>query len=249
MTDAELPKRIELMGVAVTPFKSYSHAVSVLQQRIDSGSKTFIAAINPEKIYASHSDEDLRELLNGADVLICDGVGATIAARWLEGTSIPRITGVSLFMELVRAASETGNSIYLLGGSPEANSLAHDHLRRDHPNLQIAGRHHGYFEDSDDVVDAINESKPDILFVALGSPKQEYWIAEHRHRIAAPLCMGIGGTIDVVGGTVKWAPAIFRTTGTEWLYRLISEPKRWKRQLSLPKFVFLLIKYKLGLSK
>jgi N-acetylglucosaminyldiphosphoundecaprenol N-acetyl-beta-D-mannosaminyltransferase len=234
------------MGLGVTPFESYAHAVSAVHQRIKSREKTFIAAVNPEKIYVAHRDDEIRNILMGADFLICDGIGAAMAAKTLHGLSIPRITGISLFFQLINAAAQSGHSVYLLGGSDKANALACDKLRADYPRLNIVGNHHGYFEDSEAIVDAINLKGPDMLFVALGSPKQEIWIAENRHRIDAPICMGIGGTLDVVGGTVKWAPALFRKTGTEWLYRLISEPSRWKRQLALPRFVMLLAKYRFG---
>jgi hypothetical protein len=111
-----------------------------------------------------------------------------------------------------------------------------------HPGLDIAGRQDGYFDNDDDVIRHINDSGADMLFVAMGSPRQEKWINKHRDRIYAPYCMGVGGTLDVVNGNVKWAPKFFRKTGTEFLYRLISQPKRIKRQKVLPKFMFLVFK-------
>ena len=245
-----------------TMFDAYRIAEAKLRNRLESHGtskeaveefpsqeKIFIAAVNPEKIYKAHEDEAIRKLLTKAEFLICDGIGTAIAAKILHGRSVPRITGISLFMELIKAAAKDGHSIYLLGWSEESNRLARDNLNATYADLKIVGSHHGYFSDSDEIVREINEKHPDLLFVALGSPKQEIWISENRDRLSVPICMGIGGTLDVVGGAVKWAPAIFRKTGTEWLYRLLSEPKRWKRQLALPKFLVLLLKYKVGFVK
>ena len=108
--------------------------------------------------------------------------------------------------------------------------------------MQVLGQ-----RQEDSVIIELNAANADIVFVAMGSPKQELWISEHKDQISASVFMGIGGTLDVVSGRVKLAPAFFRKTGTEWLYRLITEPKRWKRQLALPGFLILLVRYKLGL--
>ena len=157
--------------------------------------------------------------------------------------------GVAFFFELVKKAAGKGWKVYLLGASPESNQGAYETLLANNPGLKIVGRHDGYFDDSGKVIEDVNRSEADILFVAMGSPKQEQWIAENREAINASFCMGVGGTFDVVSGKVKWAPAICRKTGTEWLYRLVSEPKRWRRQLALPKFLWLLLRYKLAGKK
>jgi N-acetylglucosaminyldiphosphoundecaprenol N-acetyl-beta-D-mannosaminyltransferase len=248
MTDKTLPTKIQVMGVGVTPFEGYEQATEAVNRRARHGEKTSIVAINPEKLYAANKDSELREILNRPEVGICDGIGAAIAVRWLYGREIPRVTGVALFFELIEMAARKGRRVFLLGGSAEVIEAAAKKLCCDHPDLVVAGRHHGYFEDSHEVVDLINAANADIVFVAMGSPKQELWISEHRDQISAPIFMGIGGTLDVVSGRVKWAPALFRKTGTEWLYRLISEPKRWRRQLVLPKFLLLLLKQKFRLA-
>ncbi len=243
-----IPAKIQVMGVGVTPFDGYEHATSTIDRAIQVRNKTFIAAINPEKLYAAHYDAELRTILNRPEICLCDGIGAALAVRVLFGLRIPRITGVSLFFEIIKLAAKKQQRVFLLGGEADVNALAVEKLVAEYPSLILAGNHHGYFEDSNDIVELINSSNADIVFVAMGSPKQELWITEHREQISAPICMGIGGTLDVVSGRVKWAPAFFRKTGTEWLYRLVSEPSRWRRQLALPKFLFVLAKYKLGLG-
>jgi len=242
----ELPQPLPLMSLQVTPFEGYRHACDCVAGLIETGQKAYSVAINPEKIYKAEHDQELAELINSAQMCICDGIGAALAARVLHGISLTRITGVALFFELIKEAAAQGWRVYLLGASPESNQGAYDALIKQYPGLTIAGRHDGFFTDPDGIVAEINNSGAQILFVAMGSPKQEQWIAGNRTRINATFCMGVGGTFDVVSGKVKWAPAFYRNTGTEWLYRLLSEPKRWRRQLSLPKFLWLLLQYRMG---
>jgi N-acetylglucosaminyldiphosphoundecaprenol N-acetyl-beta-D-mannosaminyltransferase len=242
MSDSKQLNSLNVFGIPITQLHSYRHAEDVIVQRIRNKQKTFCVAINPEKIYRSQVDEELRKLINSADFHICDGIGAAVAARILHRKKIGRVTGVQLFLNLMARAEKEGLKVFLLGASPQSNDVAFTRLKEMHPGLDIVGRQDGYFDNDDDVIQHINDSEADMLFVAMGSPRQEKWVNEHRGRINAPYCMGVGGTLDVVSGNVKWAPKLFRKTGTEFLYRLISEPKRIKRQIVLPKFMFLVFK-------
>lgn len=237
-----MPDTLEVMGIPVALFSSYEHVAQCVGERIRAGIKTFCVAVNPEKIHRAQQDRDLHELLTGADFHICDGIGAALAARLLHGRKVTRITGVALFLALMKAAEREGWQVFLLGASEESNKGAYEALMARHPGLRIAGRRNGYFKDDEPVIEEINASGAQLLFVAMGSPRQEQWITRHREKINAPFCMGVGGTLDVVSGRVKWAPAFFRRTGSEWLYRLICEPKRWRRQLVLPQFAFEVLK-------
>jgi N-acetylglucosaminyldiphosphoundecaprenol N-acetyl-beta-D-mannosaminyltransferase len=248
-TNQPLPEAMDVLGIKVTPFTSYSHASSCIEGRIRQGQKTFCCAINPEKIYKSRQDPALRDLLSKIDMGICDGVGAALAVRLLYGKKITRCTGVDLFLELMTLAASRGLRVFLLGASPVINEAAAKKLTERFAGLQIAGRQHGFFEDSKTVVEQINSSGADMLFVAMGSPRQENWIWGHREQINAPYCMGVGGTLDVVSGRTKRAPWFFRKTGTEFLFRLISEPKRWKRQLALPLFMLDVLRVKFGMER
>jgi N-acetylglucosaminyldiphosphoundecaprenol N-acetyl-beta-D-mannosaminyltransferase len=236
---------IDILGVPVTVLNSYSDAVKMVITRIKAGEKTFCVAINPEKIYRAQKDNKAMELINTANLHLCDGIGTAIAVKILYGRRIVRITGIQFFLDLIAKVGKEDLKVFLLGASAKSNEGAFQKLIEEHPHLQIAGRQDGYFKDSQAVVQHINDSRADLLFVAMGSPKQEFWIAEHRERITAPFCMGVGGTFDVISGCVKWAPKIFCKTGTEFLYRLITNPKRWRRQLVLPKFVLMVLKEKL----
>lgn len=229
---------LEVLGVPLTHLESYSHAVSLVFGRLSRREKTFCVAINPEKICRAQGDAELHRLILESNFHICDGVGAAIAARVLHRKAVARITGVQLFLDLMKAAERDGTKVFLLGASPESNTGAVRELQERHPALQIVGHQDGYFKDSDSVVEMINESGAQMLFVAMGSPRQEKWIAEHWNRINASYCMGVGGTLDVVSGQVGWAPAAFRRTGTEFVYRLIKQPQRWPRYLIIPEFLW-----------
>lgn len=224
------------MGVPITRFRSYQQAVGYIVARIRDREKTFCLAVGPEKICFAQADRSLLDLLRQADIHCCDGVGAALAARLLHGRRVPRITGVQLFYELLAAAETEGLGVFLLGAKPRSSELAYQRLREQYGNLCLVGRHDGYFDDDELVIREINAARPDMLFVAMGSPKQEKWITKHRQSITAPYCMGIGGTLDVVSGQAKWAPRLVRRTGTEFLFRLVMEPRRWKRYGIVPEF-------------
>lgn len=239
-----LPDSVDVHGIPVTMFDSYEHALRCVRDRINAGRKTFCVAINPEKIYAAYRKPVLRDILLKANMHICDGVGAAIAARLLHGERLTRITGVGLFTELMKAAPHERWSIYLLGASPEANEGARRKLEQDYPGIRIVGARDGFFECNDEVVRDINASGAQMLFVAMGSPKQEQWIIDNFERLETTFMMGVGGTYDVVSGRVHRAPAFFCKTGTEWLYRLLCQPSRWRRQTVLPRFALLTLKAK-----
>jgi len=237
-------EEIKILSVPVTVFDSYSHAVETIISRIKNQQKSFCVAISPEKIYRIESDNDLAQIVKSADIHICDGIGTAIAARILTGRKIRRITGVQLFQDLISRCAIEGLKVFMLGASAESNKSACEKLLMKYPDLKIVGQQDGYFNDNTAIVRMINDSRADMLFVAMGSPKQEKWIGKFRDEINALFCMGVGGTFDVVAGQVKWAPKFFRKTGSEFLYRLIKEPNRWRRYLTLPKIVMMVLKQK-----
>jgi N-acetylglucosaminyldiphosphoundecaprenol N-acetyl-beta-D-mannosaminyltransferase len=226
----------EVLGVPLTCFPSYEEAATTIVRRIREQEKTFCIAINPEKVCFARKDAGFGDIVRRGHMHICDGMGTALAVRLLQGWRIPRITGVGLFFKLVAVAEQEGLKIYLLGAKPRTNEEARAALQEKHPNLRIAGWHHGYFEDASAVVEQINDAGADMLFAALGSPRQEKWLSEHLEAIRVPFCMGVGGSFDVLSGEVKRAPEFFQRTGTEFLYRLLREPWRWRRQSVLLAF-------------
>ena len=231
------------MGINVTPFNSYDHALECLSHRIAERKKTLCIAINPIKVYKAKQNTELSVILsNKADICLCDGIGIVYALRLLSGQSIKRCTGVQTFFKIIERACQTEWKIFLLGASQKSNELACLRLRQEYPNLRIAGQHHGYFKDDDAIIEQINSSQADVLFAAMGSPLQEEWLGKHKDSINASFLIGIGGTLDVISGYTKWAPKFFRKTGTEFLYRLVKEPFRWKEQLDLLKFSMMVLR-------
>ena len=229
-------KTTEVLGIPITCFCSYDHAAESVVRRIREGRKTFCIVINPEKACFARGDPTFENVVRKADMHICDGIGIALAVRWITGWRIPRITGVGLFFKLVKTAEKEGLRLFLLGAKPEVNRKASEVLRERYPKLRIAGRHDGYFKDAAEVVRQINASGAHMLFAALGSPRQERWLSEHLDALDVPFCMGVGGSFDILTGNVKRAPEFFQRTGTEFLYRLICEPRRWRRQSVLPSF-------------
>jgi len=244
---ATTPTPVSVMGVSVVPFETYDDALRCVEETIAARQKSFWVAINPIKVYNAWHQPELKNLLNQTNVGICDGVGVSIASRILHGHGIRRITGCDLFFKLLARAAQKQWGVYLLGASPESNEAARLGLQRMYPDLKVVGWQDGYFKDSQQVVEEINASGADLLFVAMGSPKQEEWIARHREAINASFCMGVGGSFDIAAGNLRRAPRVFRMTGTEFLFRLALEPrKRLSNQKVLMNFLLRVIGQKMS---
>lgn len=191
---------------------------------------------NPEIIMLAQKDSELKGILNAADLTLADGIGVVIASRLLKKPLPERVAGY----DFVHRLFESGRSFYLFGAKPSVADVAAQRLAE--RGVSVAGFHHGYFDDDTDIINDINEKKPDILLVCLGAPKQEKWIARNRDRLNVHIIIGAGGTIDGIAGTVKRAPAFFQKTGTEWLYRTVCQPSRITRLAAIPRFLTEVIK-------
>lgn len=198
-----------------------------------------ILAVNPEKVIAAQQQSDLLRALENASLVVPDGIGIVMAARLLGKGRMQRVPGSDLMPEICRLAAREGNSVFLYGARPERVSRAATLLQERFPGLRIAGTQHGYVPDDQmtQVIDTINASGADVLFVGLGSPRQELWISRHRDRLDVSICQGVGGTFDAICGHPKRAPGIFQKLNLEWLYRLATQPQRLHRQSALPRFV------------
>lgn len=246
------PQRIEILGVP-TDCIDLAAALDWVEKRIgnglpDEGRKpSAVIAVNPEKVIKAQSDPFLLELLRGAGLLIPDGIGVVFAARLLRLGKMKRVPGSELMPAICQRAAQKGYRIYLFGGSPEVNQATGEVLRARYPGLRIAGAQHGYLKEEQmgELIDRINASEAEILFVALGSPKQEIWMARYLPQLSVKVCQGVGGTFDVLSGRVKRAPLLFRKIHLEWLYRLLSQPKRLIRQTALPKFAWSVLRKKI----
>ncbi len=226
----------EILGVQVNT-ENYDELIPKVFQNIDDKKKSLVVAINPEKLMKAKDDPELKALLNRAEFQIPDGIGVIIASKLQKGNITSRVTGVDMMDRVVREAARTQKSIFLYGAKPGIADKAAAKLIETYPDLIVAGTQDGYEKDNSKVIASINKAQPDILFVAMGSPKQEQWIEQYRDELHPILYQGVGGSFDVLAGNVKRAPAIFQRFGVEWLYRLLKEPSRLKRQMNLPKFL------------
>lgn len=225
-----------VLGIKVNT-ENYDELIEEIFSRIERKEKSLIVAINPEKIMKAKEDPSLKKLLNDAEIQIPDGIGVILASKIQKGQITSRVTGVDMMMRLCAEAASRGKSVFLYGGKPGVAEKACEKLKTLYPKIQIAGSQHGYEKDNGKVIAKINEAKPDILFVAMGSPKQENWINANREKLYPTIYQGVGGSFDVLAGNVKRAPEAFQKLGLEWFYRLMKEPKRIKRQLALPQFL------------
>lgn len=233
--------RHEVLGV---PYDcvSMSQAIDRVAGWLSSGTRAHtIVAANPEKVMKARSSEHLRAFLGTVDLLIPDGIGLVWASRLFGSPARERVTGVDLMLELCSYSARSGTRVFLFGAAPEVNASAATNLQRMFPGLVVAGVQHGFVSEDDmtRVVDSINASRAQILFVALGSPRQENWMAHHLPKMTSVrACQGVGGSFDVLSGAVRRAPTLFRALGTEWAFRLASNPRRAHRQLALPAFAW-----------
>ncbi len=242
-----IPTRIEILGVPIDCVNMQS-ALQTIEHYLEQNQPKSVIAVNPEKIIKCHADKNLLKIIQQAGMIIPDGIGAVIAARMLKSKKMQRVPGSELMPEICALAERKGKKVFLFGAKPEVNMKAVSNLKLKYPDLNIVGSQDGYLseEEMPSLVQRINQLETDILFIALGSPAQEIWMSKYLNSLNVKICQGVGGTFDVIAGNVKRAPAFFRAIYLEWFYRLASQPKRLVRQTALPKFVYLVIKQKLG---
>lgn len=204
------------------------------------GNSHLVVTANPEVVMKAKADQLLAEILERSNLVVADGIGVIWASR-LIGEPLPeRIPGIELAEGLLRQATDSGWKVFLLGGKEGVVDAAKEALLQKLPTLQIVGTHHGYFKpglEEEKVVNQIKDTKPDVLLVALGVPRQEKWLAAHLGVLKVPVAIGVGGSFNVWAGVDKRAPLWIRKINLEWLYRLLRQPWRLKRVAVLPVFV------------
>jgi len=228
---------VDFSGVQVDNV-TLDEAVARIEMMIASGKPHLVTTPNPEMIVAAQDDVELREIVNKADLRIPDGISMVVVSRILGASLKERVSGIDLMMKLIEVSALKGYSIFLLGSAPGVAEEAAENLLNRYPGLKIVGTYDGYFRDDSEVIPKIVEAEPDLLFAGLGAGRQEKWLDHHLAELKT-VGMGIGGSLDVISGRKKRAPEWVRAMYIEWLYRLITEPQRWKRQLALPKFLYL----------
>lgn len=231
-----LMKKEQYLGVDVSPL-NYEEIIDDIRQRIEAGKQSTIIAVNPEKVMAANNNSELKNLINDSTYQIPDGVGIILASKLKKGNIRSRVTGVDMMERLIRFAAEEDRKVFLYGAKEEVVVRAKKNLEEKYQGLNIVGYENGYVQDQEALLKKINDSEAELLFVAMGSPKQELWIQENKPKLAVKVFQGVGGSFDVFAGKVQRAPKVYRQLGLEWFYRLIKEPKRLKRQMALPKFL------------
>ena len=212
-----------------------------------SGDKTVcVVTPNAEIAYEALHDASLRKLLNSADLMLPDGAGVVLASKLLKTPLKEKVAGVDFAAGLLKLLAKNQQSVFLLGAKPGVAETAAEKMVQMTPGLRIAGLHDGYFTDEAPIIAQINESGADVLFVCLGSPKQELFMQRYRQALGVKIMIGLGGSLDAFAGTVKRAPQWMIRMNLEWLYRLIKEPKRFGRMLRLPKYLFAVMKTRIS---
>lgn len=231
------PERTEVLGVPVDAV-NMATTLQLIREMLASDHTHPVLAVNPEKVIAAQQDPVLLRVLQQASLVIPDGIGVVIAARLLQGVPMERVAGSDLMPAICRLAAEEGHSVFFYGAKPGVASRAAELLQQRYPGLQVGGVQHGYVPDEEmgQLLETINSSGAGVLFVGLGSPRQEYWMNKYRERLKVKVCQGVGGSFDAVCGNPRRAPKLFLRLNLEWLYRLVTQPQRLTRQTALPRF-------------
>jgi len=229
---------LEFAGIKVDNITLHE-SINKVDQLIASGKPNLIVTPNPEMIVNSQSDPLMKEIINNASLRLPDGISMVVVSKIMGKPLKERVAGIDFMLKAVEHSVQKRYRIFLLGGKPGIAKKAAQILRNRHPSMQLVGIHDGYFEHDGTIINLVKKAKPDILFAGLGAGRQEKWLYKYLNTLGVPVCVGVGGSMDVISGYKKRAPKIIQKLYIEWLYRLITEPWRWKRQLALPKFLWL----------
>ena len=228
--------RIDVLGVGFDSL-TMNEAVEAAVGLLHAGGCHYVVTPNPEIVEVCRENPAAREAVNGADLVLPDGIGVIKGAAMLGTPLKERTPGIEFAGHLLGKMAGEGDSLYLLGAKPGVADQAAEKLKKQYPGLVIAGTHDGYFQEDAPVLEAIRQSGADVVFVCLGAPKQELWMAKNGPATGAKLLCGLGGSLDVFAGVVERAPKFWSDHGLEWFYRLCKEPRRIGRMMKLPLFL------------
>ncbi len=231
---------VDILGYGVDTF-SFDQAVDYIVNKPGQ-----IVTINPEMIQCADKNSELKSIINSSQMVVPDGIGVELGLKIL-GHDVKRIAGIDLGKALIKRIYYLKKSVALIGAKQDVVENAVVNLKAELPDLNIVYYHNGYFDDDAEIVKELTDKAPKLILVALGSPKQEFFINKIRTLLPDSIFIGLGGSFDVWAGTVKRAPVLYRNLGLEWLYRTVSDPRRIKRIFpTLPLFVLKVIKERLS---
>lgn len=228
--------RIHVLGVGFDNL-TMDEAVERGMELLHSPGTHYVVTPNPEIVEICRENLAARQAVNGADLVLPDGIGVVKGARMLGTPLKEKVPGIEFAAGLMERMAAEGWSLYLLGAKAGVAETAGERLAEKYPGLKIAGTHDGYFQEDAPVIEAIRQSGADCVFVCLGAPKQELWMYKHGRATGARLLCGLGGSLDVFAGVVERAPKFWTDHGLEWFYRLCRDPRRAGRMMKLPLFL------------
>lgn len=239
----QIKKPVKILGVPVHPL-TMNESVAVLEEKLQKKEQAFVVTANAEIIMMCQQDKEYNNIVSEqADLVLPDGAGAVWAGRYL-GNEVPeRVAGFDLYNQLLKLSADKGYKAYFFGGAPGVAEAAKNKAEELYLGVQIVGCRNGYFTEAEEeaIIKEINDAAPDMLFVALGAPKQEKWLVKYRNQLKPRILMGIGGSFDVLAGKMERAPKWMQEASLEWAFRLYKQPSRFMRMLALPKFVLKVI--------
>lgn len=238
-----LKNKFSILGCPFSPYASTNDLKQAMVSLLKKERVGYSVAINAEKIMRYHSDQIFRAYVDDASLLVPDGSGAVLACKFLYGVNSIKVDFATFILEL---ANELGFSLFVLGASEKNNKKAYENIQLEYPNIKLCGRANGYFESDDKIYKKFESLQVDIVLTALGSPKQEIFMNNASKNFEKIFFVGVGGMVDVIARAKKAAPAVIKRCHTEWLYRLIKEPSRIKRQKIIPIYISKVIKQKIS---
>lgn len=237
---------VNLLGYKIDTY-GFEEALDLAVARLNTSPLSQVITINPEMFEAADKDKVFSEIIKNSEFVIPDGVGVKIALK-INGYNIERIPGIDFAMALLKKTE--GVPVAIIGAKEEILEQAIKNLKVELKQLNIVYCHNGYFSDDEVIYNELKGVKPQLILVAMGSPRQEKFIYGLKSVLDKGLAIGVGGSVDVWSGTVKRAPVIFQKTGTEWLYRTVTQPERFKRVFpTLPLFILKALKYKFSIQE
>lgn len=214
----------------------------------ESGEKCVVITPNAEIALLCKKDPELKRIINESRLVLPDGISVVLASKILGKEVKHKAAGIEFAQALCREMAKQGKRLFLFGAKPGIAEKAGERLKSEYPGLVIAGTRNGYFKPEEEafIIEEINKSQSDALFVCLGAPKQEHFMDKYKNELNVPVMAGLGGSVDVMAGEVRRAPKVFIKLGLEWFYRLVSDPKRIKRMIKLPLYLWDAFKWKIG---